>query len=159
MKNQRIVTPHDELTYKIIGCAMAVHRNLGQGLRENTYQRDLEAYLAQADIAFEAQKLFEVFGGPDGNQLIGYYIPDFVVENVVVVEIKALRGLDNDHLAQIIGYLAVSGCPIGLLINFGTRSLQYRRIFPPKNVADHGVNRQWLFVPDWLKENRNSKSR
>jgi hypothetical protein len=83
--------------------------------------------------------------------LIGYYIPDFIVEDKVVVEIKALRGLDNSHLAQVIGYLAVGKYPIGLLINFGLRSLQYKRILPPKNVTEHRVNRQWLFVPDWLK--------
>jgi len=83
--------------------------------------------------------------------LVGYYIPDFVVEERVIVEIKALRGLDNSHMAQVIGYLAVSSCPIGLLINFGERSLRFRRVFPPKKVIDHLVNKQWLFVPDWLK--------
>jgi len=45
----------------------------------------------------------------------------------------------------------VTGCPVGLLLNFGTRSLQWRRIFPPKKITEHRVNRQWLFVPDWLK--------
>jgi hypothetical protein len=93
-----VSTPYDELTYKIIGCAMASHRGLGPGLREDTYQRDLEV-----------------------------------------------------HLAQVIGYLAVSGCPIGLLINFGLRSLQHRRVMPPKSIQEHHVNRQWLFVPDWMK--------
>jgi hypothetical protein len=53
----------------------------------------------------------------------------------------------------VIGSLAVSACPGGLLINFGGCSLQYRRIFPPKNIQVHQVNRQWLFVPDWLKPN------
>lgn len=61
-------------------------------------------------------------------------------------------GLDNSHVAQVIGYLAVAGCQVGLLINFGTRSLQWRRILPPKNITEHRVNRQWLFVPDWLKQ-------
>ena len=83
--------------------------------------------------------------------LIGYYIPDFIVAERVVVEIKALNGIDNSHVAQVIGYLAVTVCPVGLLINFGARSLQYRRIFPPKSIAEHHINRQWLFVPDWLK--------
>jgi len=84
--------------------------------------------------------------------LIGCYIPDFVVAEQVVVEIKALSGLDNSHLAQVIGYLAVTSCPVGLLINFGARSLQWRRILPPVKITEHKVNRQWLFVPDWLKE-------
>jgi hypothetical protein len=54
---------------------------------------------------------------------------------MIVVEIKAVHGLDNSHMAQIIGYLAVSGCPIGFLISFGERSLRYRRIFPPKKIV------------------------
>ena len=83
--------------------------------------------------------------------LIGYYIPDFVVEEKVVVEIKALKGLDNSHLAQVIGYLAVTGLSVGLLINFGLRSLQYKRILPPQKDQEHRINRQWLFIPDWLK--------
>jgi hypothetical protein len=69
----------------------------------------------------------------------------------LVVEIKALKGIDNSHLAQVIGYLAVTGFQMGLLINFGERSLNYRRILPPKDIAEHHVNRQWLFVPGWLK--------
>ena len=149
--SKRVKTPYDDLTYKIIGCAMAVHRKLGPGYRENTYQRDLAVHLTEARLAFESQKLCEVYDSLNGDQLLGYYIPDFVVEDSTVVEIKALKGLDNSHLAQVIGYLAVTGCPIGLLINFGERSLRYRRIFPPAKITDHHVNRQWLFVPDWLK--------
>ncbi len=147
----RVVTPIDDLTYRIIGCAMAVHRSLGPGLRENTYQRDLEVHLSEAGLSFESQRLYEVFDTLDGSQLIGYYVPDFVVDQKVVVEIKALKGLDNSHLAQVIGYLVVSQCSIGLLINFGLRSLQYRRIFPPKSIDQSVINRQWLFVPDRLK--------
>lgn len=145
-----VKTPLDELTYQIIGCAMAVHRKLGPGYREDTYQRDLQAYLAEKSIPFEAQKLYEVFDAPEGHTLIGYYIPDFVVDEKVVIEIKALKGTDNSHLAQVIGYLAVTGCAVGLLINFGERSLAYHRILPPRDLQEHRVNRQWLFVPDWL---------
>ena len=72
----------------------------------------------------------------------------------MIVEIKALSGLDDSHVAQIIGYLAVTGCPVSLLINFGARSLQHRRIFPPKDVAAHRVNRQWLWVPEPLKRTK-----
>lgn len=145
-----ISTPFDELTYKIIGCAMALHTKLGPGYRENTYQRDLAIQFAEAGLSFEAQKLYEVHDSLDGGQLIGYYIPDFVVEQKIIVEIKALKGLDTSHEAQVIGYLAVSGCSVGLLLNFGTRSLQKKRILPPKNLTEHKFNRQWLFVPDWL---------
>ena len=144
-------TPYDELTYQIVGCAMAVHRALGPGCREDTYQRDLEAYFSQQSISYQAQRLFEVYDSAREDVLIGYYVPDFVVGETIIVEIKALQGLSNAHVAQLIGYLAVSGCALGLLINFGRRSLEWRRIFPPQDVQSHKVNRQWLFVPDWLK--------
>lgn len=151
-KPQRIPLPTDDLTYEIIGCAMAVHRVLGSGYRENTYQRDLETHLAQKKLNFAAQKLLDVFDSADGHRLIGYYIPDFIVDSRIIVEIKALHGLDDSHVAQVIGYLAVSGCEVGLLINFGKRSLQWQRILPPRRVTEHKLNRQWLFVPEWIQQ-------
>ncbi len=152
MVDKRIKTPYDDLTYKIIGCAMAVHRKLGSGLKEETYQRDLGLTFDEAKMEHEPQKNIEVYDTSHGKALIGYYIPDYIVARLIVVEIKALKGLDNSHLAQVIGYLAVTGCPLGLLINFGERSLKWRRILPPKNISEHQVNRQWLFMPDWLKK-------
>jgi GxxExxY protein len=151
MASKLVSTPYDEITYQIIGCAMNVHRALGPGMREDSYQRALASKLADAQIPFEEQKNYEVFEDSRKQFLIGYYIPDFVVDGKIIVEIKALGGLDNRHVAQVIGYLAVSGCPIGLLINFGERSLRQRRILPPKNVAEILINRQWLHVPAWLK--------
>ena len=148
MTSKVIDTPYDKLTYQIIGCAMAVHRELGPGLRENTYQRSLANYLSQKSISFEEEKLFPVTDDSDHERLVGYYIPDFVVEEKVIVEIKALNGLDNSHLA-------ISGNPLGLLINFDERSLRYRRVLPPQKVIDHLVNHQWLFIPEWLKKRKN----
>lgn len=142
----------DELTYQIIGCAMELHRAKGPGFREDTYQRGLEAALQARQILFASQKMLEVFESDLGGKLIGYYVPDFLVESRVIVEIKALNGMDNSHLAQVIGYLAVSGCQVGLLINFGERSLEFKRVLPPNDVKEHRVNRQWLFVPEWLRE-------
>jgi GxxExxY protein len=151
-QSKLIKTPFDELTYAIIGCAMASHSQLGPGHRENIYQRDLGNRLAERQVPYEAQRLYEVFGGTGRDALIGYYIPDFVVAEQVVVEIKALPGLGSEHTAQVIGYLAVSGCPLGLLINFGERRLRYHRILPPLKIQEHEVNHQWLFTPDWLKQ-------
>jgi GxxExxY protein len=142
----------DELTYQIIGCAMELHRTKGPGFREDTYQRGLEAAFQTERLLFAPQKMLEVFDRDHGRKLIGYYVPDFIVDSRVVVEIKALNGMDNSHLAQAIGYLAVSGCQVGLLINFGERSLEFKRVLPPKDVQEHKVNRQWLFVPEWLRE-------
>jgi GxxExxY protein len=124
----------------------------GSGYRENTYQKDLETHFDQSTLPFVAQKLLDVFDSVDSRRLIGYYIPDFIVDNRVIVEIKALHGLDNSHIAQVIGYLAVTGCEVGLLINFGQRSLEWKRVLPPQRIQDHKVNRQWLFVPEWLQE-------
>ncbi|TAK35687.1 MAG: GxxExxY protein [Chloroflexota bacterium] len=151
MKGTAAQTPYDELTYRVIGCAMAVHRDRGPGYREDTYQRDLEVHFSECGLAYQSQVLVEVYDSVPSGVLVGYYVPDFIVGEQVVVEIKALHGLDNTHLAQAIGYLAVTGCPIALLINFGTRSLQWRRVFPPKKITEHRVNRQWLFVPDSLR--------
>lgn len=156
--SKRIITPFDDLTYKVIGCAMAVHRALGSGYRENTYQRDLAILFSEAQLSFESQKLYEIYDSLKSEQLIGYYIPDFVIEDALIVEIKALKVLDNSHLAQVIGYLAVTGFQVGLLINFGERSLKYRRILPPKDITEHRVNHQWLFVPDWLRTEQDSSA-
>lgn len=157
MTNKVISTPFDALTYKIIGCAMAAHRELGPSLREDSYQRALAYKLTDAGISFEEQKLYEVFEGQDEPRLVGYYVPDFVIEGSIIVEIKAVRGIDNNHLSQVIGYLGVSACSLGLLINFGERSLNFKRIFPPKKVLNDLVNRKWLFIPDWLETDHPDK--
>lgn len=154
MSAKIITTPYDASTYQIIGCAMAVHRMLGPGLREDSYQRALANSLTEARLIFQAQKLYSVYDDPSQKQLIGYYIPDFVVSDTIVVEIKALHAIENIHLAQVIGYLAVTGCLLGLLINFGEPSLHFRRVLPPRKVLDHLVNRRWLFIPDWLKRSQ-----
>lgn len=154
MPAEIITTPYDAITYKIIGCVMGIHRELGPGLKEKTYQKALEEAISRASLSYEAQKFYPVHTDPDQQQLIGFYIPDLVIEDSVIVELKALNGIDNNHLAQVISYLAISGMQIGLLINFGERSLRYRRVFPPRKVIEHLINRQWLFIPDWLKNER-----
>lgn len=143
--------PTDALTYEIIGCAMALHREKGSAHRENIYQRGLEVYFDNAYLPFQAQKMIEVFDDTHVEKLIGFYVPDFVVDNRVVVEIKALNSVDNSHIAQVIGYLAVTGSQVGLLINFGERSLNVKRVLPPTDVSSHKVNQQWLFVPEWMR--------
>ena len=150
-KNKFVVTSLDGLTYKVIGCAMTVHRKLGPGLGEDKYQHALENSLADAGISFEAQRMYPVYDDPDNERIAGFYTPDFVVDDKVIVEIKAINGINNNHIAQVISYLAISGCQIGLLIDFGERSLHPKRIFPPKKVTEDLLNRQWLFIPDWLK--------
>ena len=144
-------TPYDNLTNKILDCDMAVHREQGSGLREDTYHRSLSNHLSDASISFKTEKLYSVYDDSDQERLVGYYIPDFVVKGKVIVEIKTIQGLEIRHLAQIISYLAVSRLPVGLSSNFREQSVRYLRVFPHQKVIDHLLNHQWLFIPEWLK--------
>jgi GxxExxY protein len=147
MRN-RVTGPHEDLTYRIIGAAMAVHGRIGPGYKEAIYQRALEEQFVQENLSFEPEKNLPVY---DGKRLLGFYIPDFIVEGKVIVEIKAFSTLPQKYLGQVITYLNHTGLPIGLLINFGERSLRQRRVFPSPQATEFRHNFQWIFVPDWLK--------
>ncbi|MBU0495454.1 MAG: GxxExxY protein [Chloroflexi bacterium] len=146
--SKKVQGPHEDLTYRIIGVAMAVHRRIGPGQKEVIYQRALETAFAQEGIGFEAQKNLPVY---DGDQLLGLYIPDFIVEDKVIVEIKAFATLHQKYLGQVITYLNHTGLAVGLLINFGERSLRPRRVFPSPQDTEFRHDHRWMFVPDWLK--------
>jgi GxxExxY protein len=146
--SHKVKAPHEDLTYRINGAAMAVHRRLGPGHKEEVYQKALEAEFAQVGPAFQAQRNLEVY---DGDRLLGYYIPDFIVEDRVIVEIKAFATLQPKYLGQVITYLNHTGLSIGLLINFGERSLRVRRVFPSPQASEFRINHQWLWIPDSLK--------
>src|ERR1700712_1152836 len=119
----------DELTYKIIGCAMKVHNTLGNGFQEVIYQRCLAIELAEAGVNFVREQEHTIFyNGID----VGTRRADFVVEGRLSVELKAIINLDDVHLAQAKNYTVAYDFPIGLLINFGSQSLQYKLIFNPK---------------------------
>lgn len=143
----KVQGPHEDVTYRVNGAAMAVHRRLGPGHKEEVYQRALEAEFEKAGLSFEAQKSLEVY---DEGRLIGYYIPDFIVEDKVIVEIKAFATIHPKYLGQVITYLNHTGLPVGLLINFGERSLCIRRVFSSPQAKEFRVNHRWLFVPDSL---------
>lgn len=119
----------DELTYKINGCAMKVHNTLGNGFQEVIYQRCLAIELKKADLAFEREQEHTIFyEGVD----VGTRRADFIVERDVVVEIKAVIKLEDVHLAQAKNYVVAYDKKVGLLINFGARSLEFKKIFNPK---------------------------
>lgn len=118
-----------ELTSKIIGCAMTVHKTLGNGFQEVIYQRALEIEMVEAGISFSREHEMPIFYK---EQQIGTRRVDFLVEGVVSVELKALTQLEDVHLAQAINYLEAYNLEIGLLINFGAKSLQFKRIINPK---------------------------
>ena len=120
---------HSELTGKIIGCAMAVHSTLGNGFQEVIYQRALQIEMADQGISFSREHEMPIFYK---DQQVGTRRADFLVEGLVSVELKAIAKLEDIHLAQAINYLEAYGLEVGLLINFGARSLEFRRV--AKNV-------------------------
>jgi GxxExxY protein len=121
----------NNLTFKIIGAAMAVHNKLGPGYKEEIYERALALELNSREI--EVQTQYTVSVEMDDEQVALFYL-DLFVENQVVVEIKAFsHPLTNDELAQVINYLKATDAPIALLFNFGRRKLDYRRVFPGKD--------------------------
>ena len=119
----------DEITYKINGCAMKVHNTLGNGFQEVIYQRCLAIELKRADLNFGREIEQTIYY--DGIE-VGTRRADFVVENQVIVELKALINLEDVHLAQAINYLEAYNLQTGLLINFGAKSLQFKRLFNKK---------------------------
>lgn len=116
----------DELTYQIIGCAMKVHNTLGNGFQELIYQRCLAIELSRAGIDFDREVEQTIYY--DGIQ-VGTRRADFVVAHRIVVELKAVIALEDVHLAQAKNYVVAYDFDIGLLINFGAKSLEYKRIF------------------------------
>jgi len=123
---------HSALTSKIIGCAMEVHKQLGNGFQEVIYQRALAIEFSLQCIAFEREFEMPVFY--KGEQ-IGTRRVDFFVEEIVMVEIKALISLEDVHLAQAINYLEAYNMEVGLLINFGGKSLEFKRVMNRKNQS------------------------
>ena len=119
----------DEITYKINGCAMKVHNTLGNGFQEVIYQRCLAIELERAGLIFGREIEQTIFY--DGI-VVGSRRADFVVENKVIVELKALINFEDVHLAQAKNYVVAYDFPIGLLINFGGTSLQFKKVFNKK---------------------------
>lgn len=119
----------EDITYKIIGCAMKVHNTLGNGFQEVIYQRCLAIELERAGLSFEREKDQIIFY--DGIN-VGSRRADFVVEDCVIVELKALVDLEDVHLAQAKNYVVAYNFKVGLLINFGSISLQYKKVFNNK---------------------------
>lgn len=128
---------YSELTAKIIGCAMTVHKSLGNGFQEVIYQRALEIEFADNCIGFSREHEMPIYYK---QQQIGTRRVDFLVEEVVSVELKAIIQLEDVHLAQAINYLEAYDLEIGLLINFGAKSLQFKRLvnsqFKQKNQGN-----------------------
>ena len=115
---------YKELTEKIIGCAMKVHQALGPGFLESVYQKALAHELCKAGLAVECEKAIQVFYD---SVIVGDFSADMLVEGTVVVENKALQALVVAHEVQLVNYLTATGVEVGLLLNFGAPSLEFKR--------------------------------
>ena len=124
---------YQELTKKIIGCAMTVHTTLGNGFQEVIYQRCLAIELQEAKLNFQRELEMPIFyKGHD----VGLRRVDFLVEDKIMVELKAIIHLEDVHLAQALNYLEAYNLEIGLLINFGARSMEFKRLYNKKYKGD-----------------------
>jgi GxxExxY protein len=118
---------HRDITGKIIGCAFEVHKFLGNGFQEVIYQRALAYEFVQAGLSFQREIEQDIFY-KDLEKPIGTRRADFVVEGKVLVEIKAVIKLEEVHLAQALNYLKAYRLEVGLLINFGSKSMEFKRL-------------------------------
>ena len=123
----------DNITYKVIGCAMKVHNQLGNGFQEVIYQRCLEIEFRKINLQYGREIEQEIYYD---EQVVGTRRADFIVEDNVIVEIKAVINLEDVHLAQAKNYVVAYDFPVGLLINFGSTSLEFKKIFNPAYNQD-----------------------
>lgn len=123
---------YSELTGKIIGCAMKVHTTLGNGFQEAIYQRCLEIELHKQGLLFSRELEMLIFY--EGIE-VGRRRVDFLIDEKVMVELKAVSKLEDIHLAQVVNYLEAYKLETGLLINFGSKSLEFKRITNEHKLA------------------------
>ncbi|MDI6780467.1 MAG: GxxExxY protein [Bacteroidota bacterium] len=124
----------DDLTYKIIGICMDVHRELGPGFPEEYYQRALEIELAERKIPFQSQKPMTMLYK---EIKIGINYLDFDIDEKLILEIKSVATLNNVHLFQTLKYIGVTKREAALLVNFGKSSLEYKRVLPTKKIQEY----------------------
>lgn len=117
---------YQDLTEKILAAAYQVHRNLGCGFLEKVYQEALAMELTEREIPFEREKQLDIYY--HGKKLDCKYVADFVVDNKVILELKAVTVLDPVFDAQVINYLKATGYKIGFLMNFGSKSFFFKRL-------------------------------
>jgi GxxExxY protein len=120
---------HDEITRRIIGCAMRAHTALGTGFRESVYQRSLAIEMSYEGLAFEQEKDMPIYYR---DVKVGSRRVDFFVGDLIMVEVKAVVLLEDVHIAQALNYLEAYNTQIGLLMNFGSKSLTFKRLLNKK---------------------------
>ena len=122
----------NDITHKIIGCAMQVHKTLGNGFQEVIYQRALAIEMSLAELSFQREMEMPIFYR---DEQIGTRRVDFFVENCVMVELKAMEKIEDVHKAQGINYLEAYNIADGLLINFGGLSLEFKRLYNKRLIT------------------------
>jgi GxxExxY protein len=115
---------HKELTKKTIACAYRVYNTMGAGFLESVYEKCLALELRKSGLQVEAQKAIQV--RYDG-QIVGEFIADLIVNDTVILELKAIKQLAKVHEVQLVNYLVATGKPVGLLINFGETKVEVKR--------------------------------
>ncbi len=113
-------------SYEIVGACMKIHRALGCGYKEVIYQDALEVELRNKSIPFEKEKKYEVIY--EKVTLRHHFVADFVIDESIIIELKSCKEIINPFIAQTIQYLKASGLKLGIIINFGNSSLEYKRI-------------------------------
>jgi len=121
---------HEEITQTIIGCAFAVINELGAGFLESVYEKAMLVALEQKGLSAQAQCPIKVMFR---ERCVGDFYADILVEDKVIVELKAVKAIAPEHQAQIINYLNATGTQVGLLINFGNPKLEFKRFTRSKN--------------------------
>ena len=122
---------HEEETYKIIGACMKMHKNLGSGFLESVYQEVLAKEFTKEDIPFKEQKKLNLFY--EGEKLDKYFKADFLCYDKIIVELKSVSFLNKSLEGQVINYLKATNKEVGLLINFGEKSLKWKRFINSPN--------------------------
>lgn len=117
--------PHQELTKRLIGMAIKIHKKLGPGFKEKYYQRAYYLELKRQGYGFEREKKVAI---TYNKALLGYHIVDFIIEGKIVLEIKAIKELNEVNVGQLTVYLRLAGCKVGLLLNFGQSKLAIKRV-------------------------------
>ncbi len=130
---------YEGITHKIIGCAMKVHATLGNGFQEVIYQRALAIEMEKQGLGFQREMEMSIYYQ---DIAIGTRRVDFFVEDRIMVELKALIKLEEVHLAQAMNYCQAYNLPIGLLVNFGSKSLEFKRVYNMNHPENRGYIKQ-----------------
>jgi len=126
-----------DFIYQVVGCAMEVINVLGHGLREKTYERALLIEFKRNNLTYTQQKTYRIYYR---DEHIDDYIPDFLVNDEVIVEIKVVENICDEHIGQVINYLKISGCSLGLILNFKHSKLEWKRVIFTESEVNYIKN-------------------